>query len=370
MPSIEKRRNGWIVRWRANGQRRSKYFADLKEAQSYAAGRSAPGREMYEALVKGPVKDHGPVLAAYASKLVASSDIAQGSREGYESTLRNHLEGTALGSMQVGRITPQDARDWWAGLSPQKGSGKGMRSNCYILLAKVLNQCVMDGTIDVSPLSRSGIKRPSKRRATEVVPLTVDGVERLAAATTNERDRLLVLVAGYCGLRAGECGGLRVQDIDSARCRITVAQAVVRTRGQKVLSTPKSGKGRTITVPCSLSREVGEFSKQNPPAADSRVFHLQDDGMLDHVTMTKITQDAAKRAGMPPTSAHALRHACASLLVDSGANTTQIAAYLGHTVAVLLSTYSHLFEETGEDLAERMEARRSDYQERLAKLEL
>lgn len=71
---------------------------------------------------------------------------------------------------------------------------------------------------------------------------------------------------------------------------------------------------------------------------------------------------------MQPVSAHQLRHACASLLVDSGASVSQIANYLGHTVPVLLSTYSHLVETTGEDLAAAMQQRREDYQDRIAAL--
>lgn len=40
-----------------------------------------------------------------------------------------------------------------------------------------------------------------------------------------------------------------------------------------------------------------------------------------------------------------LRHSCASLLIDSGANITLVAKYLGHTkIDETLNTYSHMYQ--------------------------
>jgi hypothetical protein len=71
--------------------------------------------------------------------------------------------------------------------------------NVYRLLAKTFNQAIRDGLRDSSRLARAGIKRPSKKRATEVVPLTVEQIEHLADAATSERDRLCILTSAYAG---------------------------------------------------------------------------------------------------------------------------------------------------------------------------
>ena len=42
---------------------------------------------------------------------------------------------------------------------------------------------------------------------------------------------------------------------------------------------------------------------------------------------------------------HDFRHSCASLLIDSGANITLVAKYLGHTkIDETLNTYSHMYQ--------------------------
>ena len=52
-----------------------------------------------------------------------------------------------------------------------------------------------------------------------------------------------------------------------------------------------------------------------------------------------------KKAGLKKIRIHDFRHSCASLLINSGANVTVVAKYLGHTkVEETLNTYSHMFE--------------------------
>lgn len=42
---------------------------------------------------------------------------------------------------------------------------------------------------------------------------------------------------------------------------------------------------------------------------------------------------------------HDFRHSCASLLIDSGANITLVAKYLGHSkIDETLNTYSHMYQ--------------------------
>ena len=49
-------------------------------------------------------------------------------------------------------------------------------------------------------------------------------------------------------------------------------------------------------------------------------------------------------ARVPQIRLHDFRHSCASLLINSGANVTVVAKYLGHTkIEETLNTYTHLF---------------------------
>ena len=55
---------------------------------------------------------------------------------------------------------------------------------------------------------------------------------------------------------------------------------------------------------------------------------------------------ACRRAGLdPPRRPYDLRHSFASLLLAEGQQPVWVARQLGHSVAVLLSTYAHLIDE-------------------------
>ena len=48
---------------------------------------------------------------------------------------------------------------------------------------------------------------------------------------------------------------------------------------------------------------------------------------------------------------HDFRNSCASLLIDSGANITLVAKYLGHTkIDETLNTYSHMYKNKLNDI--------------------
>ncbi|MHB8637988.1 MAG: tyrosine-type recombinase/integrase, partial [Fimbriimonadaceae bacterium] len=63
-------------------------------------------------------------------------------------------------------------------------------------------------------------------------------------------------------------------------------------------------------------------------------------------TAYESTNELMKRAKVPAVGFHALRHTCASILINRGADSLRVQRHLGHSnVRMTLDTYSHLFEE-------------------------
>ena len=53
---------------------------------------------------------------------------------------------------------------------------------------------------------------------------------------------------------------------------------------------------------------------------------------------------------------HDLRHSYVSLLIGSGANVKQVSVWAGHSsVTTTLDIYSHLLQDDGDDIADRMD---------------
>jgi integrase len=297
----------------------------------------------------------------------ADKTLRQTSRETYLHSLKNHIAGTELGDTDIRAVSAETVKAFWA----QLHVGIGALRNVYQLLAKAFNHALnVEGIIPFSPLKRAGIKRPARGRRQEIVPLNVSEIERLAEAAVHPRDRVAILLMGYAGLRAGEIGGLRVQDIDFEKCRISIRQQVVQTHTEKSITTLKTRSARrTIEVACSVVRAVEEFIAAHPPSEDGRIFHgvRGDTDLWAHSKINRQVHKAAIAAGLRPVHAHLLRHTAVSLLIDDGANPKAIQAFVGHSnITETLQTYGHLFDFGGSALAVSMERRRQEHQQTAA----
>ena len=128
--------------------------------------------------------------------------------------------------------------------------------NALSTLRRVLNLAVRDGLIAQNPANGIGrlISRVTRSGATEVAQVqawTREEVETLLRVAEEHEPRFAVLLRFLLstGARRGEALGLRWEDLDFDRGRITIRRAM--TRGITV--TPKSGRSRTISMPPTLA---------------------------------------------------------------------------------------------------------------------
>lgn len=370
MAWIVERRGGFLVRWRdAERKTRSKFVHTPEEAEELRAKVEAqararrvlsgvegiPGWESER--VVGEAAEPEYAFETYLRAAIENDrNLRETTREMYLIGVRNHIEKTPLGKADIRGIQPEDVQRFWDGLE----IGNGALRNVQQLLSKGFNRAVRGGLIDVSPLRRTDIRRPTKRQRAHVVPLTVAQIERLADAASTRRTRLAVLLMAYTGLRAGEVGGLRVQDVVAERGQLRLRQQVVRTHSKKFITDLKTEAARrTVPVPPSLIAELRAFYEEEPPAADGRIFGGPNGELWAHSAINAAVKKAAARAGLPGVHSHMLRHTAVSLLIDDGANPKAIQAFVGHSnIQMTLGVYGHLFDYGGAALAESMERRR------------
>ena len=394
MAWITQKPNGFMVRWRdaETGRTRSTTFRHppsggvaeaegltaLVQAERFAASMKAKERRSITAIDRLPFKsEHAPIFSGldgaggegdfaverYLRKLIRQdAELTESSRQTYGHHIRNHIAGTVLGHSDIRVVTPELIRDYWAeGLADK---GVGTKRNVALILSKGFNHAVLDGDIAENPWKRARIKSPSKSRREEVVPLTVDEVEHIAASALHESARLAILTMAYGGLRAGEASGLRVQDIDFVRCTLAIRKQVVYTPGKGKHWAPLKTEAsrRTVTIPCSLAEELRVFVAAEPPADDGRIFHTETGGMWAHQIVNHHVHHAAKVAGVEGVFSHRFRHTAVALLIDDGASPKAIQAFCGHSkIGITLDTYGHLFDYGGTALAASMEARREKF---------
>jgi integrase/recombinase XerD len=162
--------------------------------------------------------------------------------------------------------------------------------------------------------------------------LADDEPEKLLRATTRERDRVLLLLALYCGLRCSEITKLRVADLDFQRRLLFVREG-------------KGRKDRTLPIPKKI---VGPLRGWIGARTEEFVFPSREGGgPLTNRAVQLLFKKLATAAGLPGAldprrvTPHKFRHAYASRLLESGAAIHEVRDLLGHSSLAVTDLYSH-----------------------------
>lgn len=174
----------------------------------------------------------------------------------------------------------------------------------------------------------AGIVAP-RFMADETVPkgLQREEVARLVASVGGDRpvdkrdQAILMLFIGY-GLRTGEVGGLRLDDLDWEN-------ATLRVR------CPKPGRTHLWPLSQGVGHAILRYIREARPSGFGRSLFFTTRAPirpLDRKALGKMVRDRLAGIGVVTgrRGAHALRHAAAQHLLDQGASMKVIGDFLGH----------------------------------------
>ena len=149
------------------------------------------------------------------------------------------------------------------------------------------------------------------------------------------RDRAVLMILATCGLRAGEVGALRVEDIDWERDLLRVFR-------------PKTGRTDTFPLTPSVGNALMDYLlKVRPDAGRERALFLTLQAPFRPLTsgaIGMIVRSRANRLGITGKrlGAHALRHAAAQRLVDEGCALKTVGDFLGHSSPSATAAYTKI----------------------------
>ena len=135
-----------------------------------------------------------------------------------------------------------------------------------------------------------------------------------------ERDRLLLALFAYAGLRRSELLGLDWQDVDLERRLLKVRRA-------------KGGRQRVLPIHPALEPLFVDYLKVRAHDPEPALFVGVQGRRLSQTIMTQTFLRYARAAGVTQrkrVTPHTLRHVFASELLRAGANLRQIQELLGH----------------------------------------
>jgi site-specific recombinase XerD len=147
-----------------------------------------------------------------------------------------------------------------------------------------------------------------------------EGVWKRVHAGKAERDRLLLALFAYGGLRRSELLGLDCDDIELERRLIRVRNA-------------KGGRQRTVPIHPGLAPLFIAYALVRPQTAEQALFLGVHGRRLTPANMALTFRRYATAAGVNKRkhiTPHTLRHVFATELLGAGANLRQIQELLGH----------------------------------------
>src|SRR5204863_6530510 len=139
-------------------------------------------------------------------------------------------------------------------------------------------------------------------------------------AGRRERDRLMLALFAFAGLRRSELLGLDWDDVDLSRRLLRVRKA-------------KGGRQRTVPIHPALVPLIVAYYEVRQPLIEQALFVGVQGGRLQVTQFSQVFRHYVEAAGVGErkrVTPHTLRHVFASELLHAGANLRQIQELLGH----------------------------------------
>ncbi len=212
------------------------------------------------------------------------------------------------------------------------------------IVRELFRWAVRESHLLLDPTRNLVLRKPP--RSLRHIP-TVSEIERLLAAPNlvlpwEFRDRTLLELAYGTGMRREELHGLDLGDLDLVA-------------GQVLVRLGKGAKDRVLPLGPRVLARLEEYVSRVRPELRPRLgenalwvsgSHLwgrpEHGARLSYGTLSRVVHRYARRAGLEPFGMHMLRHACATHLLERGADLRAVQELLGHDWLSSTQLYTHI----------------------------
>lgn len=348
-------RAAYEVRWRQGGRFKQRTFTVKREAERFAL-------QMEDAVLAGQSTDvhvrRGKTVGDVVEESMATAALKLKPR-----TLRSYRQGydrhilPSFGQRRVSAVTSADVERWVSELAAS-GLAPATVRNTFVALNKVFRYAVRHGYVTRNPCTGTELPKATHDQQFRPAFLTPAEVEKLAADLDHEHPYgLIVRLAAYTGLRAGEIAGLQVRDVNLLRREVAVQRTLQRVAGEWVTGSPKSARS-TRNVPLlhadlvsALAEYLGEHPHRHEPTASlwpgrhPGTHALDWDRPFDQGSFYRwYFKPALARNGLHGTRFHDLRHSFASMMFAAGVDVYKVSRWMGHAnISTTDGIYAHLY---------------------------
>lgn len=333
----------------AAGKRRFKQFETRKEADGFltkARSEVAAGVHVAESqsATVGLAADQW-LRAAEESGLEWSTVLHY--RQHVDQHIRPFIGGLKLTTVTTPRL--------YSYVDELKAAGRSteMIRRAVQSLGRVFKHAKGRGLVGSNPVADVKL-RASKRGNTRPGIPTKDELRAIVNAAEG-RWRPLIITALFTGLRASEIRGLRWSDLDLTRKVLTVSQ---RADAWKRIGAPKTEAGtRDVPLAPIVVNTLREWRLACPKGDLDLVFPNGAGNVEHHANIVgrgwmpiQVAAGVTDAEGRGRYNFHVLRHAAASMFIESGMNPKRVQVVMGHSsITVTYDLYGHCFSDDEAD---------------------
>ncbi len=210
-------------------------------------------------------------------------------------------------------------------------STRNLHRNCLSSLFQYLE--------NVGYIQKSPVKVVKQEKVTETFHykvLSVEQIKRMTEKVGSSRDRLILQILYFTGLRVSELSTIKVKDF-------SVSSQKRNTQGAYLTVVGKGSKIRTVLTGNYLWKEIKKYIKKTNLQPNDYIFNFEG-APLSRITIFKIIKKATQVAGIKvpggkTPSPHWFRHTSAIHALENGADIHVVQTTLGHASLATTGQY-------------------------------
>jgi integrase len=355
--------------WKSGGAIKSAWIADYfdqagKRCQKTFKQKKEADAWLVQARHQLQFGTHVPDSASISVAKAAAIWLERGELEGlenstmeeYRTLVRLHIE-PAIGSLKLSRLSTPAIEAYRDSLLRKCSRPRSRK--VLTALKGILAEAQRRGLIAHNPAApvRVSVNRReiTKLASGHGIPSKEEIRDIVEHATG--RMRPLLVTAIFTGMRASEVRGLTWDNVDFERRVIHVRQRADRWG---TIGAPKSAAGRReIPMSPMVVNVLREWRLACPKGTLNLVFPNGAGNVEQHANNLmrgwypiQVAAGIIGEQGKPRYGFHALRHFCASWLIEQGFSPKRVQVWLGHSsIQMTFDVYGHLFPSLEDDHA-------------------
>lgn len=334
-----------------------------------------------DVVVKGKTSTSNMTVGDLCDKWLKQLVVEKTTYQGYIGKIDCHIK-PIFGETVARKLTSEDLQQQyatWEKSGNKRFKGNGLSKTTVHALHVIIHEVLEYGVhiakvIDHNVAKDVNAPSPNKRRVNRSVTYNKSEASKLLASAHKRKSSLYVpiILALFCGLRRGEVFGLPWKHVDFERKQLYVGQVAVQLKGvePEIKSKPKT-EASEDWVPmdswvCDVLRK--HKAAQNEIALSKgkdwrRDLDLvcaddENDGNIVKINnMYTKYKWVVKAAGIKYIGFHDLRHSCATIMKENGADIHTIKSILRHeSIATTSDIYVDETPESDRKAVEELSA--------------